>query len=47
MGVNAIEGSNFCVSHLTHDTIIEHYILMKIFFVMCVIKVRFLTNPQP
>ena len=22
MGVNAIEGSNFCVSHLTHDTII-------------------------
>ena len=45
MGMNAIEGSNFCVSHLTHDTIIEHYILF--FFVMCVIKVRLLTNTQP
>ena len=44
MGVNAIEGSNFCVSHLTHDTIIEHYIL---FFFMCVIKVSLLTNTQP
>ena len=27
MGVNDIEGSNFCVSHLIHDTIIQHYVL--------------------
>ena len=45
MGVNAIEGSNFCVSYFTHDTIIEHYILF--FLVLHVKKVRLLTNPQP
>ena len=44
MGVNDIEGSNFCVSHLIHDTIIQHYVLSL--FVMCVKKVKVLTSPQ-
>ena len=36
MGVNDIEGSNFCVFHLIQDTIIQHYVFS--YFVMRVKK---------